>query len=158
MPHGRYIYAKSSDMENATMCAYTQSDYASPHWKYVLRCCSKCSCVNLPDQETDDKYSNTRPSIIFHIYHLIARCKAHGRLPLNEKKICRIFKQDSATEKSTKIYTRKELVIMEITISNFHTSFYIPEIQKLVFHITHVQIMVTNNCGDSRRTAFKLRE
>ena len=26
MPHGYHIYAKSSDMENATMCTYPQSD------------------------------------------------------------------------------------------------------------------------------------
>ena len=38
------------------MCAYPQSDYALPHWKCVMRCCAKCPSVNLPDQETDDKY------------------------------------------------------------------------------------------------------
>ena len=48
--------------------------------------------------------------------------------------------------------------MMETTIYNFHTSFYIPEIQKLAFHISHVQIMGNNHCGDSRRTAFKQRE
>ena len=47
---------------------------------------------------------------------------------------------------------------METTISNFHTSFFIPEIQKLSFHIPHVQILGTNHCVDSRRNAFKLRE
>ena len=25
MPHGRHIYAKAYDMENTTMCAYSQS-------------------------------------------------------------------------------------------------------------------------------------
>ena len=63
-----------------------------------------------------------------------------------------------ASEQSTKIYTREELVIMETTISNFHTSFYIPEIQKLVFHIPHIQIMGTNQCGDFRWTALKCRQ
>ena len=47
---------------------------------------------------------------------------------------------------------------METTISNFHKSFYIPGIQKLTFHITHVQILGMNHCGDSRQTAFKRRE
>ena len=32
MPHGSHIYDKSSDMENATMCTYPQSDHALPHW------------------------------------------------------------------------------------------------------------------------------
>ena len=50
--HGRHIYAKASDTENATMCTYPQSDHALPHWKCVWRCCDKCSCINIPDQET----------------------------------------------------------------------------------------------------------
>ena len=47
---------------------------------------------------------------------------------------------------------------MDTTIYNFHTYFYIPSIQKLVFHIPHVQILGKNHCGDSRQTAFKRRE
>ena len=53
------------------MCAYTQSDNALPHWKCVMRCCAKYTCVNIPDQETDDQYSEITPSIRFHINHLI---------------------------------------------------------------------------------------
>ena len=48
--------------------------------------------------------------------------------------------------------------MVKTNISNFHTSFYILEIQKLEFHISHVQILGTNHCGDSRQTALKLRE
>ena len=47
---------------------------------------------------------------------------------------------------------------METTISDFHTSFYIPAIQKLAFHLPHVRILGTNHCGELRRTAFKRRE
>ena len=79
MPYGRHIYAKLSDMARATICAYPQSDHALPHWKCVLRCCDKFSSVNLPDQETDDQYSDTRPSIRFHIHNIIACCKTYGR-------------------------------------------------------------------------------
>ena len=86
MPHGHHIYAKASGMEQATMCKYPQSDHALLHWKYVLRICSDCSCINLPDQETDNQNSDTTPSIRFHIYHIIARCTAHGRIPLKDKK------------------------------------------------------------------------
>ena len=46
---------------------------------------------------------------------------------------------------------------METTISNFHTSFYIPAIQKLAFHLPHVRILGTNQCGELRCTAFKRR-
>ena len=86
MPHGRHIYAKSSDMEKATMCTYPHFDHVLTHWKCVLRYCAKCPCINLTEQETDKNYSETTPSIRFHIYHIIGRCTAHGRIPLKDKK------------------------------------------------------------------------
>ena len=46
----------------------------------------------------------------------------------------------------------------ETAISDFHTSFYIPAIQKLAFRLPHVHILGTNHCGEMRRTAFKRRE
>ena len=36
MPHGGHIYAKVSDMAQATMCTYPQSDHALPHCKFVV--------------------------------------------------------------------------------------------------------------------------
>ena len=129
MSHGSHIYAKASDMANATMCTYPQSEHALPHWKYVLWCCADCPCINTPDQETTKKHDETTSSIRFHIYHIIGRCNTHGRISLKDKNICYMCKQESLPDKSTKIYTRKELVMMETTISYFHTSFYIPAIQ-----------------------------
>ena len=67
-------------------------------------------------------------------------------------------KQKHLPDSSTKIYTRKELVMVETTISDFRTSFYITAIQKLVFHLPHVRILGTNHCGEMWRTAFKQRE
>ena len=65
MPHGRHIYAKASDMAKATMCTYPQSDNTLPHWKCVLRCCSGCPFINLPDQETDKKMKKQHPQLGF---------------------------------------------------------------------------------------------
>ena len=48
--------------------------------------------------------------------------------------------------------------MMETTISDFDTSFYIPAIPKLAFHLPHVRILGTNHCGEMQRTAFKRRE
>ena len=47
---------------------------------------------------------------------------------------------------------------METTISDFRTSFYIPAIQKLAFHLPHVRILGTNHCGEMQCTAFKRRK
>ena len=123
MPHGSHIYTNKYYMAKATMCANSQYDHALRHWKCVLRCCAQCPSVNIPDQETYDKHPNPSPSIFFHIYHLIARCIKHGRLPLTDNKIFRECQQNTASVKSTKIYTRKEILIIETTIFNSHTSF-----------------------------------
>ena len=61
MSHGRHLYAKTSDIPKATMCAYPQSDDTLTNWKFFMRCCAKCPSVNLLDQETDDQYSDTSP-------------------------------------------------------------------------------------------------
>ena len=47
-----------------------------------------------------------------------------------------MYKQEYLSDKSTKIYTRKELVMMETKNSDIHTSFYILAIQKLGFQLT----------------------
>ena len=107
MPHGRHIYTKASDMEKATICAYIQSDHALPQWKCALICYAKVPSINIPDQETDDQYSDTSPSISFHIYHLIARCTKHGRLPLTDNKICRESQKDTASRQYIKYTLEK---------------------------------------------------
>ena len=142
MPHGSHIYAKASDMANAIMCTYPQSDCSLTHWKCLLRCCAECPCISTPDQETTKKHDKTTPSNRFHIYHIIGRCTTHGRISLKDKKICYMCKQEYLPDTSTKIYTRKELVMMETTISNVHTSLYIPDIQKLAFHLPNVRYLV----------------
>ena len=91
----------------------------------------------------------------FHIYHLFSRCKVHGRRPSDEKIMFRLCFQDTDTVTSVKLYTRKEIVTMEKSIDDFHTSFYIPAIQKLDIHLPHVLILGTNNGVNTRREEFK---
>ena len=87
MPHGHHTYAKEYDIVKAKMYVYSQSDHALLHWKYVLRCCAKFPIINLHDQETDDQYPGTSPSIRFHIYHIIALCIKQCSLTLTDKKV-----------------------------------------------------------------------
>ena len=67
-------------------------------------------------------------------------------------------KKESPSDESTKIYTRKDIVVMETTIFDFHTSFYILAIQKLAFHLPPVHKLGEKYCGKMRRTDFKQRE
>ena len=65
MPHGNHIYDKASDMANATMCTYPQSEHALPHWKCVLRCCADCNFINIPDQGTTKNMTKLHPQLGF---------------------------------------------------------------------------------------------
>ena len=142
MPHGHHIYAKVSDMTKATMYAYPQSDHALPNWKCVIQYCAKFLRINLPGQETNNQYSNTSTSIRFHIYHIISHCTTHCRLLLNYTKSFRKWKHDYASEESTRIYTRKEIVMMETNISNFHTSFILEMVVSIITRTFLVYIFV----------------
>ena len=56
---------------------------------------------------------------------------------------------------TAKNYTRKEFFLMEKSIADFHTSFYITAIQNIAFHLPHVHILGTNYCGNTRHEALK---
>ena len=48
---------------------------------------------------------------------------------------------------TVKVYTQKELVLLETLISEFHSKYYIPEIKNLAFHLPPVGILRMNHCG-----------
>ena len=56
---------------------------------------------------------------------------------------------------SENIYTRKGLFIIDTSIADFHTSFYITGIQNIVFLLPHVRILGNNNCGNTFLKSFK---
>ena len=79
-------------------CVHTHTHIMPYHTENVYYdCCAKCQSINIPDQETDDQYPDTSPSIRFHIYHLIARCTKHCRLPLTGKECCCKCQHDTAS-------------------------------------------------------------
>ena len=51
---------------------------------------------------------------------------------------------------TAKLYTLKDLVLLESSITESHDNFYISDIKKLVFHFTHVSILGTHRCGKER--------
>ena len=71
------------------------------------------------------------------------------------KKNCIFCFQDLTTVTPTKLYTIKDLFMMETYIADLQTSLYIPEIQKLAFHLPHIHILGSNRCGNARHEAFK---
>ena len=65
MPHGCHIFAKASDIANSTMCIYPQSDHALPYCKCLLSCCADCTCINIPDQDTNKNMTKKHPQLGF---------------------------------------------------------------------------------------------
>ena len=45
--------------------------------------------------------------------------------------------------------------MMESSIVEFYRGFYIPDIHKLTFHLTHVSIIVIHHCGNMRQEVFQ---
>ena len=131
MPHGKHMFQTASYMSMATMCAYQSSKYTLSYYKWVLCCCAKCPQIDRLSKESDQYNSNVIPTISFFVYKHIAHCTIHDRYlfrkinPFN----CVSFSIDSI--ENSKVYTRKELVVMESSIMEFRRDLYIPEIQKL---------------------------
>ena len=155
IPHERHIYATAADFSIAKIYACPPSQHAFPHFKCVLHFCYNFPRIDIPDQESDRHHSNASPPIRFRIYHLIAGFKVHVSCPLDERGIFRLCFQGPDTVTPAKLYTIKYIVMMETPIADFHTSFYIPEIQNLAFHLPRVHILGTNHCGNTRRESFK---
>ena len=118
----------------------------------------KCTRIDLAGPESDQKTSNVIPTIGFHVYHLIARCAVPRCNNFNENKKFQLCEPTYDSKATTKLYTRKELVITDISFFEFHQNLYIPEIHKLALNLPHVQIIVNNHCGNKHQDAFTHRE
>ena len=88
IPHGLHIYANNVCISSVWSWTTTLN--------CVLWCCAECPCNNLTEQKTDIQYLETTPSIRFQIYHIIGHCGSHDRIPLKDKKICHMCKQQSS--------------------------------------------------------------
>ena len=54
--------------------------------------------------------------------------------------------------------TRKDLVLLETSITEFNENFCIPAIPKLAFNLTRACILGTHHFGKEQHEAFKRRE
>ena len=139
-----------------TTCAYLLYQHVSPHWKFVLHCCEKCPRIDIQIHDSDRQPSNTCTTLRFHL-QMFSLCTFHVLIPSDYKSYMFCYKIPK-TAPSTKLYPRKYLVMMEISISKCFTRFYIPTIQKLAFHVPHVIIIGTHHYVKTRREEFQHRE
>ena len=127
-----------------------------PHWKCVLCCRAQCPRIDPSSPESYQHNSNVIPTIHFNVYQHIVSCNVHVRHLFNEKKqwqFCEDYIYEIFTEK---LYTRKELVMMESITVDFHRDFYMTEIPKIEFHLPNVRILGTHHYVNTRQETFKL--
>ena len=81
----------------------------------------------------------------------------YGRRLVNENKFCCVCLQDPVYESPAKLYIRKEHVLVEKYIADFHTMLYIIAIQNLLFHRPKIFVLGTYHFGNTHRKEFKRR-
>ena len=61
------------------------------------------------------------------------------------------------SDKTSKLYTQKDLVLIYTWIKEFCKKLYIPAIQKLAFYLPHVRILGTHYCVKEHYDVSKRR-
>ena len=107
-------------MAMATMCTCPSQHHGLPHCKCVLRCWNKCPIIIITNQEINTYATKICSTIRFNVYCNVSRFSVHGIRPYEEWKIFSMCSTDIISVTPGKIYTKKELVLLETLISEFH--------------------------------------
>ena len=78
--------------------------------------------------------------------------------PIRYGKTCSKRNQLNSDKKRGNIYTNMGLAFIEDPIHKFLKDYYIPAIEKLGFHLYHVQIIGKKECGETRKYPTKPRQ
>ena len=73
--------------------------------------------TSIPHQETNTYATNTCSTMRFHYYLNASRYNVHGIHPYEEQTTCSICSTDLSYATHGKLYTQKELVLLETLIS-----------------------------------------
>ena len=84
---------------------------------------------------------------------MISKFMVHARLTPDRWK-CQFCLEVTDPAPNVTLYTRRYLVTMDTSISDFYTCFYITE-KKPPFQLPHIYILVTHNCGNTRCDTLK---
>ena len=87
------------------------------------------------------------PKIKFHVYKILSRCIIHVDLLIKEGNKCENHINISEDSQRGKMYTKKELIMLEELIDVFHKVHYQPSITKLAYHLSHVSILGAKYVG-----------
>ena len=88
-----------------------------PHSKCILICCDKFPGICIPHQETNTDATNPCSKINVHVYRNVSRYTVHRIIPYEEQTTYYICYTNISSSTPGKVYTQKELVLLEALIS-----------------------------------------
>ena len=106
----------------------------------MLNFCSERPGVFVTDAVMNNEKYVDPPFINFHHCKNISSCSFHKQLLPEHGKTCPSFMNIEHFDKG-KVTKRKIIALKSFSIGDFHSEYYIPEIEKLVFHLPHVYII-----------------
>ena len=165
-PENEARHPRCEDAADSVLCAPTP-ECSLPNWKCVLRKCTLCSTIDIPDLELDT--SNTAPIIMFHTYMTQYSCSQHGVVLLEK---VTYYLDDAGKKHNTcwfceqliqaktpnfvrgRLYEKVKLFSIQRKIGDFHKHFYIRQIEKLAYHRSYYKILGKFHVADVRQQAF----
>ena len=120
MTHVCHIHKKLSEMAIITMCDFSPYHHALPHWKYMLRCCSRYPIIVTPCQEFYSNTQNMLPTTCFNVYKIIYHFTVHVRRTFEEKITCSLYSIVKPENSNENFYSQKEIALMETSTYDFH--------------------------------------
>ena len=72
----------------------------------MLHCCTKFPRINNPSQESDQHTYIISPTMRFHVYKIISRCKVHCRCHFNKNKQFQLCEDSSDPKVNAEIYKK----------------------------------------------------
>ena len=105
----------------------------------------KFTSIVTPNQEFQNNTQNMCPKIRFHVFKIFSYFTLHVRCTFEEKLRLELCSTVQPEKENAKVYSQKEIVLMETYISDFDKQYYIVEIKKLSFHLPYVLVIGTQH-------------
>ena len=106
-------------------------------------------------EQLDSFFPDSFHKIKFYILQNISRCYIHGLRPFKYKNTCDLCDNILEEYKRGRIMVKKYFVLHEEVIDVFCEKIYIPTIEKLSFHLAHVRIIGSIECGKTINDYFR---
>ena len=138
-----------------TITCKNDSHNSLPKWKCVMGRCASCPSPVIPKLENfpDSPLGN----ITYGDYRYHLKCRIHGILKEGdlECKKCLECMAQKIIDSPEPLFRKKEITMIECSISQFHNHVYIPYMKKFKYHTALVTLLSKNYCKHMRTEAFK---